>query len=105
MDNNHVHYLIVPGWHGSEEEHWQSHWERSLPRAQRVQQKDWVKPDLNDWVEALGRHISSLHGQVILIAHSLGCVTIAHWAQRATASQARSEERRVGKECRSRWSP
>lgn len=88
MDNNHVHYLIVPGWHGSEEEHWQSHWERRLPRAQRVQQKDWVKPDLNDWVEALGRHISSLHGQVILIAHSLGCVTIAHWAQRATASQA-----------------
>src|SRR5258708_32427816 len=27
------------------------------------------------------------------------------WIARASASRARSEERRVGKECRSRWSP
>lgn len=87
MGLNQVHYLIVPGWHGSEDEHWQSHWERTLPLARRVRQKDWVNPDLNDWVEALDQHIGQTPDQVILVAHSLGCITIAHWAQRASAVQ------------------
>ena|SRR5690606_18930340 len=82
-----IHYLIVPGWHGSEEEHWQSHWERSLPQARRVLQKDWFKPELTDWVEALDQHIRQTPGQVILVAHSLGCITIAHWAKTSSASQ------------------
>jgi len=87
MGINQIHYLIVPGWHGSEEEHWQSHWERSLPNAQRVQQKDWVNPDLTDWVDALDQLIRHTPGQVILVGHSLGCVTIAHWAQRSRTAQ------------------
>jgi|SRR5690606_22639640 len=88
MGNKQVHYLIVPGWYGSEEEHWQSHWERSLPQASRVHQKDWVNPNLTDWVEALDQHIRQISGQVILVAHSLGCITVVHWAQTANAAQA-----------------
>jgi predicted alpha/beta hydrolase family esterase len=30
----------VPGWHGSEEAHWQSHWQQALPNASRVEQQD-----------------------------------------------------------------
>lgn len=36
MRRHAVHYLILPGWQGSPTEHWQSHWQRSLPDASRV---------------------------------------------------------------------
>ncbi len=83
MGSNQVHYLIVPGWHGSEDGHWQSHWARSLPQAKRVQQRDWVNPSREEWVDTLSQHIRNIPGQIVLIAHSLGCVAVAHWASRA----------------------
>ena len=39
-----IRYLIVPGWHGSPDEHWQSHWYRTLPGSARVEQQDWFLP-------------------------------------------------------------
>lgn len=77
-------YLILPGWQGSGRYHWQSHWQRLLPGAQRVEQADWHLPRRADWVNALDRCIAAQPGPVILIAHSLGCITVAHWAAQAT---------------------
>jgi uncharacterized protein len=86
MDNEQTQYLIVPGWHGSEADHWQSHWHHTLPAAHRVEQNDWLEPKLNDWVAALDQAIRALDGkQIILVAHSLGCVTVAQWARIADA--------------------
>jgi uncharacterized protein len=39
--------IIVPGLGGSEDDHWQTHLERSLPGAIRVHQDDWNGPDLS----------------------------------------------------------
>lgn len=90
MDNDQIHYLIVPGWHGSEPEHWQSHWQRVLPQASRVEQRDWVNPDRVDWLLALDERIlQHKHKRIVLIAHSLGCITVALWAQYASTSQLR----------------
>ncbi|MNN07427.1 Alpha/beta hydrolase family protein [compost metagenome] len=83
MRNERIRYLIVPGWHGSDDSHWQSHWQRALPNAARVEQADWITPQRADWVAALDREIRREPGRVVLIAHSLGCVTVAHWAARA----------------------
>ncbi|MCG8908495.1 alpha/beta hydrolase [Pseudomonas sp. DP-17] len=83
MRNERIRYLIVPGWHGSDDAHWQSHWQRALPNAARVQQQDWITPQHNDWVAELDREIRREPGHVVLIAHSLGCVTVASWAARA----------------------
>lgn len=80
MRSQAIRYLILPGWQGSPDEHWQSHWQRSLPNASRVEQADWDKPDREAWVTALERAIDAERTPVILIAHSLGCVTVAHWA-------------------------
>lgn len=33
--------LIVPGLFDSGPDHWQSHWQRALPTAERVEQSDW----------------------------------------------------------------
>ncbi|UVL89134.1 alpha/beta hydrolase [Pseudomonas sichuanensis] len=86
MRNESIRYLIVPGWQGSPDNHWQSHWQRSLPNSARVEQQDWLTPQRLDWVQALEQAIAAESSPVILIAHSLGCITVAHWAAQASPS-------------------
>lgn len=74
-------YLIQPGWHGSEPEHWQSHWQHVLG-ASRVDNHDWSTPGLDDWVTALDAAVRRASRPVIVVAHSLGCATVAHHAAR-----------------------
>ncbi|MDY0206640.1 MAG: alpha/beta hydrolase [Pseudomonas sp.] len=78
-----VRYLVVPGWQGSSAEHWQSHWQQVLPECTRVEQDDWLLPQRHAWVAQLQRQIAADRRPVVLIAHSLGCVTVAHWATQA----------------------
>ena len=84
MRNESIRYLIVPGWQGSPDNHWQSHWQRTLPNSMRVEQNDWLTPQRQDWVQALEQAIAAERSPVILIAHSLGCITVAHWAAQAS---------------------
>jgi predicted alpha/beta hydrolase family esterase len=72
--------LILPGYNGSGPEHWQTKWERDLPRARRVQAKDWDHPVREDWVAALEKAVAEAGPDAILVAHSLGCLQVAHWA-------------------------
>lgn len=78
-----VRYLIVPGWQGSSAEHWQSHWQQVLPECARVEQDDWLLPQRQAWIAQLERQIAADRRPIVLIAHSLGCVTVAHWAAQA----------------------
>jgi len=73
--------IIVPGLGGSEPQHWQSHFERSLPVATRISGVDWERPSLLEWTDALLRALDRQPDSV-LIAHSLGCALIAHAAVR-----------------------
>ena len=76
--------LIIPGYGNSGPGHWQSLWEVNLHDAKRVQMPNWDFPHRADWVEALDTAIREA-GQVlppVLVAHSLGCVAVAHWARR-----------------------
>lgn len=72
--------LVLPGWKNSGPAHWQSHWEDRFPEWQRVQQHNWVHPDRDEWVATLDRYLALATRPVVLLAHSLGCVTVAHWA-------------------------
>ena len=83
MASQTIHYLILPGWQGSPAEHWQSHWQRSLPNASRVEQADWDSPDPQSWVAALEQQVAAACSPLILVAHSLGCITVARWAAQA----------------------
>ena len=73
-------FLILPGWQNSGPDHWQSHWEHDFS-AQRVNQKDWIKPVCEEWLLALDNAIESTREPIVLICHSLGCLTVARWAQ------------------------
>jgi len=81
MSRNKV--LIVPGWYGSGPAHWQTIWEQNHPDYIRVDQKDWRSVHRPDWVETLDRAVGSISGNVVLVAHSLGCLAVAWWATRA----------------------
>jgi predicted alpha/beta hydrolase family esterase len=72
--------LIVPGWQGSGPDHWQSDLQSRHPEYERVEQRDWYNVDLEAWVAALHHSITLSQEPVVLVAHSLGCLTIAWWA-------------------------
>ncbi|MFF0271447.1 RBBP9/YdeN family alpha/beta hydrolase [Kribbella sp. NPDC004536] len=71
-------YIIIPGLDGSDEHHWQSHWETTLP-AIRIQPTSWTTPDLTDWTNAITRAVNSAPTPITFITHSLGCHAAAHW--------------------------
>lgn len=89
MSSQTIRYLILPGWQGSPDNHWQSHWQQNLPNARRVEQADWFNPDPHQWVAELERAVSVDSTPVILIAHSLGCITVARWAAQAPLASLR----------------
>jgi predicted alpha/beta hydrolase family esterase len=74
--------LIIPGLHNSGPEHWQSHFERELEGPVRVEQAEWNTPVCRDWTSVLDSAIQHYGSNVVLVAHSLGCATVAHWAAR-----------------------
>ncbi|MFI6447121.1 RBBP9/YdeN family alpha/beta hydrolase [Kitasatospora sp. NPDC050543] len=81
-------YLLVPGYQNSGPEHWQSHWEREDPAFRRLEQADWDRPDQEDWVARLDEAVRAHRGPLVLVAHSLGCATVARWAARTPAGAA-----------------
>jgi uncharacterized protein len=76
--------LIVPGLNGSGPEHWQSKWEALDTRCTRVELPNWDAPQLASWLGALTQAVESQTDSVLLVAHSLGSVLVAHWARHAS---------------------
>jgi hypothetical protein len=75
--------LILPGYQGSGETHWQSHWERLHPDFLRVEQCDWEHPVASEWAEKLEKTLRQCEQPVVLVAHSIACLVLAHWAAKA----------------------
>jgi len=78
--------LMVPGIGDSDQGHWQSIWERESVNYHRVGQKDWDNPTLNAWLKSLSEHVAAADKPLFLVAHSLGCALVAHWAARQTTA-------------------
>jgi uncharacterized protein len=75
-----MHILTLPGYTNAGPQHWLTLWESRDARVRRVQQMSWDQPVLADWVAALDRQVAASEGPVILAGHSLGAITVAHWA-------------------------
>jgi predicted alpha/beta hydrolase family esterase len=75
--------LIVPGLRDHMPDHWQTLLQRRLPNANCVPRRQDDKLSCAKWVEALDRSLAEIAGPVILVAHSGGVVTVAHWARRS----------------------
>lgn len=75
-------FVIVPGINGSGGDHWQSIWQAEWgSAASRIVPGSWDEPEVDDWCVALDRAVAGAT-DVVLVAHSLGCVTAIEWAAR-----------------------
>ncbi len=75
--------LVVPGIGNSGPGHWQTLWQARHPHWRRVVQADWNHPRCEEWVEAFEATMANCSVPPIIVAHSIGCLVIAHWASRS----------------------
>ncbi|MBK5265771.1 MAG: alpha/beta hydrolase [Alphaproteobacteria bacterium] len=73
--------LTVPGLNNSGPKHWQTLWDDQLHDCLRVDLGMWDRPHRNTWVNKLNLAIRAANRPVVLVAHSLGCLAVAWWAQ------------------------
>ena len=76
--------LTVPGLDGAGPGHWLSRWEAADANIRRVDLVDWSEPNRNQWVNRLNLAIHHAGRPVILVAHGVGCLTVAWWAHYET---------------------
>jgi uncharacterized protein len=82
--------VIVPGLRDHVEQHWQTLLAAELPGCVTVPPMGREHLDCQARVAALEAALSSTTGDVVLVAHSGGCITVAHWAhQTAQAGRVR----------------
>lgn len=74
-------FIILPGSGGSGEAHWQTRWQQAHPAMRRFSPASWDLPDFDNWVAALETSVSQAKTPPVLVAHSLGCLLVAHWQQ------------------------
>lgn len=72
--------LILAGIGNSGPEHWQTLWQVADPRFEKLEHSDWDTPDCDVWVEELETKVAELGENVLLVAHSLACLLVVHWA-------------------------
>ena len=78
--------IIVPGLGNSGPQHWQRLWQTRLGTAARAaEQLDWDRPDRAAWIQCLDAVIRAQPGPSVLVAHSLSCALVAHWAAKHDA--------------------
>ncbi|WP_394845559.1 alpha/beta fold hydrolase [Pendulispora brunnea] len=85
MTNQVTDIILVPGIGNSGEAHWQSRWQERNASMRRMRCSDWDRPDLGEWIAALDREVAASKEPPWLVAHSLGCLLVAHWASTAVA--------------------
>lgn len=76
--------LFVPGLREHVEEHWQTHAARAFAGARTVPALAADRLSLKARVAALDAALVEIEGEVVLAAHSAGCLMVATWALRPT---------------------
>lgn len=73
--------LIVPGLRDHVGEHWQTLLAARLPRVRTVPPMGREDLSCADRVKAIEREIAAIKEPIVIVAHSGGCVMVAHWAR------------------------
>ncbi|MEV3975740.1 alpha/beta hydrolase, partial [Streptomyces sp. NPDC050698] len=81
MMNESTTVVMVPGLRDHVEDHWQTHLARRLDNVLTVPPLETDKLSRDARVAALDEVLTSVGGPVVLIAHSAGVMTVAHWAR------------------------
>lgn len=73
--------LLVPGLRDHVATHWQTLLLEQLPHCQSVPPMGRDELDCARRVEAIERAAQAIEGPLVLVAHSAGCIMVAHWAR------------------------
>lgn len=76
--------LFVPGLRDHVEDHWQTHAAKALPGSVTVPPLTADRLSRAARVAALDEALKAIAGDVVIAAHSAGCLMVAHWAQQGT---------------------
>jgi uncharacterized protein len=74
--------LIVPGLRDQVAEHWQTLLCARRPGARSVPPMGRENLDCAARIRAIEREAQAIEGPLIIVAHSAGCLMLAHWALR-----------------------
>lgn len=72
--------LFVPGLRDHVEDHWQTHAARAFPGSVTVAPLTEDRLSRAARVAALDAALNAIDGEVVIAAHSAGCLMVAHWA-------------------------
>lgn len=78
--------LFVPGLRDHVEDHWQTHAARAFPGSVTVAPLTTDRLSQTARVAALDAALRAIDGDVVIAAHSAGCLMVAAWAQNPTRS-------------------
>lgn len=73
--------LIIPENDETATGSWHIRWEAKRGDCRRVELGMWEEPHRNTWVNKLNLEIHRADAPVVIVAHGLGCVTTAWWAE------------------------
>jgi predicted alpha/beta hydrolase family esterase len=73
--------LIVPGLRDHVAQHWQTLLAQQLPRVLAVPPMGRADLDCNARVDAIEKAARQIDGPIVIVAHSGGCIMVAHWAR------------------------
>jgi predicted alpha/beta hydrolase family esterase len=74
--------LIVPGLRDHAPGHWQTLLAARTPHAVSVSPMGRDNVDLDTRLDAIEAAANAVEGPLIVVAHSAGCIMVAHWAGR-----------------------
>jgi len=72
--------LFVPGLRDHVEDHWQTHAARALPGSVTVEPLTIDRLSRAARVAAVDAALRAIEGEVVIAAHSAGCLMVAAWA-------------------------
>ena len=78
MKSSETEILVVAGLDGSGDAHWQRRLIAKLPAAKLVEQDDWLYGTLPKATARLVEAVVEATKPVVFVAHSAGCVLVAH---------------------------
>ena len=73
--------LIVPGLRDEVPMHWQTLLAKQLPKVATVPPMGRADLDCQARVDAIEHVAQQVEGPLVIVAHSGGCIMVAHWAQ------------------------
>jgi predicted alpha/beta hydrolase family esterase len=78
--------LVVPGLRDHVAQHWQTLLAPELPRVRTVPPMGREDLDVAMRVDAIEQAAQQVEGPLVIVAHSGGCIMVAHWARQTRRS-------------------